>query len=61
MQQQIEKSQEEMILEQGYLQNFFECPPEYQQVIFMMVKSDQEGLSESQLYLEYEDIFNYYL
>jgi len=57
---QIEKSQEE-IQEQGYLQNFFECPKDYQEVIFMMVKGDQEGLSESQLYLENQDIFNYYL
>jgi len=47
----IEKSQEE-IQEQGYLQNFFECPYEYQKVIFMMVKGDQEGLSESKLYIE---------
>ena len=35
----IEKTQDE-IQEQGYLQNFFECPYEYQQVIFMMVKGD---------------------
>lgn len=39
MSYQIEKSQEE-IQEQGYLQNFFECPYEYQKVIFMMVKGD---------------------
>jgi len=39
MNYQIEKSQEE-IQEQGYLQNFFECPYEYQKVIFMMVKGD---------------------
>ncbi len=58
--QNIEKSQEE-IQEQGYLQNFFECPKDYQEVIFMMVKGDQDGLSESQLYLENQDIFNYYL
>lgn len=35
----MEKSQEE-ILAQGYLQNFFECPYNYQEVIFMMVKGD---------------------
>jgi len=57
---QMEKSQEE-IQEQGYLQNFFECPYEYQKVIFMMVKGDQDGLSQSKLYLESQDIFNYYL
>lgn len=57
---QMEKSQEE-ILAQGYLQNFFECPYEYQKVIFMMVKGDQEGLVESKLYMENQDIFNYYL
>lgn len=56
----MEKSQEE-ILAQGYLQNFFECPYEYQKVIFMMVKGDQEGLVESKLYMENQDIFNYYL
>jgi hypothetical protein len=60
MNYQIEKSQEE-IQEQGYLQNFFECPYEYQKVIFMMVKGDQEGLSESKLYVESQEIFNYYL
>ena len=26
----------------------------------MMVKGDQEGLSESKLYLESQDIFNYF-
>ena len=57
---QIEKSQEE-IQEQGYLQNFFECPYNYQEVIFMMVKGDQEALSESKLYIESQEIFNYYL
>lgn len=56
----IEKTQDE-IQEQGYLQNFFECPYEYQQVIFMMVKGDQEALSENQLYLESQELFNYYL
>ena len=56
----IEKTQDE-IQEQGYLQNFFECPYEYQQVIFMMVKGDQESLSKNQLYLESQDLFNYYL
>jgi len=38
------------IEEVGYLSNFFEVPYEYQEVIFMMVKGDQEGLSNSQLY-----------
>lgn len=56
----IEKTQDE-IQEQGYLQNFFECPYKYQEVIFMMVKGDQEGLRENQLYLESQDLFNYYL
>lgn len=56
----IEKSQEE-IQQQGYLQNFFECPYEYQEVIFMMVKGDQEALSESKLYCGNQDLFNYYL
>jgi len=56
----MEKTQDE-IQEQGYLQNFFECPYEYQQVIFMMVKGDQEGLRENRLYLESEELFNYYL
>jgi hypothetical protein len=27
----------------------------------MMVKGDQEGLSESSLYVESQEIFNYYL
>ena len=27
----------------------------------MMVKGDQDGLSESELYLEQEELFNYYL
>lgn len=56
----IEKTQDE-IQEQGYLQNFFECPYEYQQVIFMMVKGDQDALSENRLYIESQDLFNYYL
>ena len=56
----MEKTQDE-IQEQGYLQNFFECPYEYQQVIFMMVKGDQEGLRENRLYMESEELFNYYL
>ena len=56
----IEKTQDE-IQEQGYLQNFFECPYEYQEVIFMMVKGDQESLSKNELYLESQDLFNYYL
>jgi len=51
----------EEIQEQGYLSNFFECPPEYQEVIFMMVKGNQEGLSQSDIYLDNQDIFNYYL
>ena len=45
----------------GFLSNFFEVPFEYQEVIFMMVKGDQEGLQQSKLYQEQEDIFNYYL
>lgn len=56
----IEKTPKE-IEEQGYLQNFFECPYEYQQVIFMMVKGDQEGLSDNKLYIQQQDLFNYYL
>lgn len=56
----MQKTSDE-IQEQGYLSNFFECPYEYQQVIFMMVKGDQDGLSESELYLESEELFNYYL
>jgi len=56
----MEKSPEE-IEAQGFLQNFFECPRNYQEVIFQMVKGDQEGLKESSLYMENQDIFNYYL
>ena len=56
----IEKTPDE-IQEQGYLQNFFECPYEYQQVIFMMVKGDQDGLAQNQLYIESQELFNYYL
>lgn len=43
--------QEQMIQEQGFVQNFFECPPAYQEVIFMMIKGHQDELAESQLYL----------
>ena len=56
----MQKTAEE-IQEQGYFQNFFECPFEYQEVIFMMVKGDQESLSQSKLYLENQEIFNHYL
>ena len=56
----IEKTPKE-IEEQGYLQNFFECPYEYQEVIFMMVKGDQDGLRNNELYLQSQDLFNYYV
>jgi len=59
----------EEIQAQGFLQNFFECPRDYQEVIFKMVKGDQEGtdennswtLKDSDLYMDNQDIFNYYL
>ena len=47
----MEKSQEE-ILAQGNLQNFFECPNNNQEVIFMMVKADYDGLRNSDLYMK---------
>ena len=56
----MEKTPEE-IQEQGFVQNFFECPRSYQEVIFQMVKGGQDGLKESQLYMQNQDIFNYYL
>lgn len=43
------------------IQSFFEVPYEYQEVIFMMVKGDNEGLQASKLYNEQPDLFNYYL
>lgn len=54
-----EKTHDEL-QEQGYIQNFFECPQEYQKVIFMMVNEDQQGLSQSRLYLESQEIFDFY-
>ena len=51
---------EEELQEHG-IQSFFEVPYEYQQVIFMMVKGDNEGLQNSRLYNEQSELFNYYL
>ena len=42
---------EEELAEHG-IQSFFEVPYDYQQVIFMMVKGDNEGLQNSRLYNE---------
>jgi hypothetical protein len=56
----MQKTEEE-IQEQGFLQNFFECPRSYQEVIFMMIKGDQDALRESELYISNSDIFNFYL
>lgn len=56
----MQKTKDE-ILEQGYFQNFFECPYEFQEVIFMMIKGDQDALSQSDNYLDNQDIFNHYL
>lgn len=39
-------------MEQGFVQNFFECPREYQEVIFSMVKGDQDALRDSDLYMD---------
>lgn len=43
------------------IQSFFEVPYDYQEVIFMMVKGDNDGLAASKLYNEQADLFNYYL
>ena len=42
-----EAEAERKIQDKGYLDNFFICPYDYQEVIFMMVKADQEGLNKS--------------
>lgn len=47
----MQKTHEE-IQAQGFVQNFFECPRTYQEVIFMMVKGDQKALKDSKLYME---------
>ena len=51
---------EQDLAEHG-IQSFFEVPYDYQEVIFMMVKGDNEGLQRSKLYNEQADLFNYYL
>lgn len=60
-----EEEQYRMMVEQDLaehgIQSFFEVPYEYQEVIFMMVKGDNEGLQASKLYNEQSDLFNYYL
>lgn len=40
--------------------NFFYFPYEAQQVLFLMVKGDNEGLAQSKLYCQDPEQFNYY-
>ena len=36
----------------GFIENFFVCPIEYQEVIFMMVTGESSYLAQSTLYME---------
>lgn len=45
---------------EGRIPNFFQCPYEFQEIIFMMVKKKETELSQSKTYVCNESLFNEY-
>jgi len=48
----------EEIKADGAITNFFECPAEVQEILFMFAKNDNNGLINNELYQKHDAIFN---